>query len=254
MKVDILASGSSGNCVAITSGEQTILIDAGIAKTKIEKRLLEVGIRPDHIAAIFISHGHKDHSKGLTIANKYRIPVWAATEEWKLIGIVDDDLRRNIDDREPVIHGCGYECHAFRTFHNTYNSFGYAITLYGDTSAADDLKVSVCLDTGKVCDEMLGSMSGSDIYIIEANHDVDMQLESDRPESVIARNLSDLGHLNNDQVADALTRLIEGGGERIYLVHISGDCNTPALAEWTVRTALRKNGFELGKHYHLEVR
>lgn len=65
MKVDILASGSSGNCIALTTNETTILIDAGIAKTKIEKRLLEVGITPNRVEAIFVTHAHSDHIKGL---------------------------------------------------------------------------------------------------------------------------------------------------------------------------------------------
>jgi phosphoribosyl 1,2-cyclic phosphodiesterase len=106
MKVDILASGSGGNCIALRSGETTILVDAGVAKTKIEKRLLEVGIRPDSIRAIFITHAHSDHVKGLPLANKYKIPVYAAEGEWKDIQGVDDDLLRafkagadiNLDD------------------------------------------------------------------------------------------------------------------------------------------------------------
>ena len=58
MKVNTLASGSSGNCIALTVDDKTILIDAGIAKTKIEKALLNVDIRPDDVQAIFITHAH----------------------------------------------------------------------------------------------------------------------------------------------------------------------------------------------------
>jgi phosphoribosyl 1,2-cyclic phosphodiesterase len=251
MKVDILASGSKGNCIALTSGDQTILIDAGIPKTKIEKRLLEVGIRPDEVRSIFVTHGHGDHIAGLPFANKYRIKVFAPEAEWQRIEIVDEDLRRVIGVHEPF-YGCGYETHAFHTFHNTFDSFGYAVTFYGNT-AAEDTKVSICLDTGKVDAEMINGMKGSDIYIIEANHDVDMQVSSDRPESVIARNLSDLGHLSNDQTAAALQQLIEGCGEHIYLTHLSGTCNMPTLAEMTVKAALKRRGFIAGEHYTLEV-
>lgn len=250
MKVDILASGSAGNCVAITAGGQTILIDAGVAKTKIEKRLLEVGIRPDHIAAIFITHAHGDHIKGLPLANKFRIPVWATEGEWKGISGVDEELQRTAETRfgkyEMVEFG-GVHVYPFETYHDAYEPVAYAIE--------DDKGGRCCVvfDTGKWTEEMLEMMEGSHYVLIEANHDPDMVEMCNRPDSIKARILSDIGHLSNEQTATVLKRLIRGRGERIYLTHLSGDNNTPQLAEMTVKMALRQRGLEAGKHYHLEV-
>lgn len=250
MKVDILASGSSGNCVAITSGEQTILIDAGIAKTKIEKRLLEVGIRPDHISAIFITHAHGDHIKGLPLANKFRIPVWATEGEWKGISGIDDELKRIAETRfgkyETITFGDLF-VYPFETHHDAYEPVGYAIEDDGPE------RCSVVFDTGKWTPEMLEYMEGSIYVLIEANHDPDLVEDSNYPDSVKARVLSDLGHLSNAQTAAALVQLIKGRGERIFLTHLSSSNNMPALAELTVKAALRQKGFEPGKHYHLEV-
>ncbi|MDT2306391.1 MBL fold metallo-hydrolase [Paenibacillus larvae] len=92
MNVKILASGSSGNCIHVQSGETGILIDAGLPKTKIEKRLLANNIDPTKLKAIFITHAHSDHIKGLPLANKYKISVYASEGEWKDIDSVDDDL------------------------------------------------------------------------------------------------------------------------------------------------------------------
>lgn len=162
MKVNILASGSKGNCIAITSGETTFLIDAGIAKTKIEKRLLEVGVMPNNIEAIFVTHAHKDHTKGLPLANKYKIPVYAGDEEWKSIQGVDDELRKT----PPEIFNDGveytFQVIAFKTHHDAYGPLGYVVE---DLNTS--FRCSICLDTGKVDDDMLEAMSGSDIYIIE---------------------------------------------------------------------------------------
>lgn len=249
MKVDILASGSAGNCIALTTAGKTILIDAGIARTKIEKRLLEVGIRPDSIAAIFITHAHGDHTKGLPMANKYGIPVYATVGEWKGISGVNERLQRTLETKfgiyEPTYLG-GVTVHPFQTHHDAYEPVGYAI------EPDDGPRACVVFDTGKVDDDMLAMMEGS-IYIIEANHDRDMVAESSYPDSVKARVLSDLGHLSNEQTAAALAELISGRGEQIYLTHLSSSNNLPALAEATVKAALAQRGFRAGTHYHLEV-
>ncbi|WP_337970119.1 MBL fold metallo-hydrolase [Virgibacillus salexigens] len=245
MKVDILASGSSGNCIALTSGQSTILVDAGIAKTKIEKRLLEVGITPNKIEAIFITHAHKDHTKGLPLANKYKIPVYAGEEEWKSIEIVEEDLMQVVDSEgEFFNHGVGVS--PFNTHHDAYDPKGYIIQ-------GDKYKVSVCLDTGKVDEFMLHAMQNSDVYIIESNHEPRMVEASSYPNSVKARVLSDVGHLSNKQTAAALTELIQGKGEQIYLTHLSSNNNMTALAEMTTVRALIKKGFKRDIHYKLEV-
>lgn len=252
MKVNILASGSKGNCIAIQSGETTILIDAGVAKTKIEKRLLEVGIKASDIKAIFVTHAHGDHIKGLPLANKYRIPVYASEGEWKDIKGVEGDLRISIDDHgEPITfeyddHGnIEFGVNTFKTHHDAYQSVGYVVI--------HKQKVSICLDTGKVDSEMLEAMKDSDIYIIESNHDPAMVEASEYPLSVQGRILSDIGHLSNEQTAEALSKLVQGRGEQIYLTHLSASNNLTMLAEMTVKRALKKKGFEAGKHYEIEV-
>lgn len=251
MQINILAGGSGGNCIAIQSVETTILIDAGIPKTKIERRLLEAGIRPDKIDAILITHAHKDHIQGLSLANKYHIPVYAGEGEWRDIRTVDDDLRCIIaKDKgvyEPIpFDMCEFAVIPFGTHHDAFDPLGYNVVA--------DQKVSICLDTGHVDDEMIEAMSGSDIYIIEANHDPDLVAVSEYPESVKARILSDRGHLSNEQAAEALAKLVQGRGEQIYLTHLSKNNNLPALAANAVKLALKRKGYEEGKHYHLEVR
>lgn len=247
MKVDILASGSGGNCIALRSSETTILVDAGIAKTKIEKRLLDVGIRPDSIRAIFVTHAHSDHIKGLTLANKYRIPVHAAEGEWKNIKGVDQDLQRPIKAGSDINFENEWYIETFKTHHDAMEPLGYVISDY------EGQKCSVCLDTGHVDDDMLGAMQFSTIYIIEANHEPNMVEVSDYPNSVKARIVSHIGHLSNEQTAEALSKLVMGVGEQIYLTHLSSKNNMPALAEITVKRTLTKKALRADTHYKITV-
>ena len=247
MKIDILASGSSGNCIAVRSGETTILVDVGIAKTKIEKHLLEVGIRADQVNAIFITHAHCDHIKGLPLANKYRIPVYASESEWKSIKGVDEDLI-NAVKANVTIAAYPFVIIPFGVHHDAFEPMGYTLT-----EVETRKKAVICLDTGHVDDEMLRTMKDSDIYIIEANHEPNMVDVSDYPNSVKARIVSHIGHLSNEQTAEALKRLVKGKGERIYLTHLSRKNNLPALAEMTVKRALKQNGFVAGRDYEIEV-
>ncbi|WP_110928393.1 MBL fold metallo-hydrolase [Bacillus massiliglaciei] len=244
MKVDIIASGSKGNVIAIRSGENTILADAGIPKTQIEKRLLEVGIRPDSIDAIFITHAHSDHVKGLPIANKYKIPVYASEGEWKSIKGVDPELKRVIKGN---LQAFNFDITVFKTYHDAHEPIGFAIV----DNVGD--KVSVCLDTGKVDEEMIQAMKYSNFFIIESNHEPAMVEYSQYPNSVKARVLSDIGHLSNKQTAEALAKLIKGIGEKIYLTHLSSSNNFADLAKMTTIRELARRGFKANRDYEIEV-
>jgi phosphoribosyl 1,2-cyclic phosphodiesterase len=252
MKVKILASGSKGNCVAILSGDSCILIDAGLPKTHIEKRLSENGINPTSIKAIFVSHAHTDHICGLQLANKYKIPVFATEGEWKKIDGVDDDLMNVLLKRDGKYNtvlsdGCDFVVNPFQIHHDAMEPVGYSIE-------TDEVGGRCCVvfDTGHVDDYMLEMMEGH-IYVIEANHDVDMLTNGKYNDFLKSRILSDVGHLSNLQCADALAKLIKGKGERIYITHLSKNNNTPELAEQAVEGALEAKGLERLFDYQLEV-
>lgn len=245
MEIKFLGTGSKGNCIAIQTDYSSILIDIGIPKTKVEKLLIENDINPADIDAIFLTHSHGDHVKGLPLANKWNIPVYATEGTWKSLESHEKDGRITIGNW--CYYSEGLDVAAFRTHHNDYDSCGYIISL------DDGEKISVCLDTGHVSPDMIEAMQGSTHIIIEANHDIDMVTMSDYPDSVKARNLSDVGHLNNDQTASVVAQLVQGNGESVYLAHLSLKCNDPALAYHAVSSALENKGFLGGIHFKLEV-
>lgn len=246
MKVTIIATGSDGNCIHLQSGGTGILIDAGKWKRDIEKHLNAKGINPaTDIQAIFVTHSHGDHIRGLTLANKYSYPVYATEGEWKGISGVNDDLRRTLTtlySKYEMIELGGLHVYPFKVHHDAYEPVGYVVE--------DDIGNRCCVvfDTGHIDSDMLEMMKGN-IFIIEANHDVDMLTNGKYDDYLKARILSDNGHLSNEQTAAALKRLVKGKGEQIYLTHLSSNNNTPAIAENTVKLALYEKGFVKGKHY-----
>lgn len=248
IEVKVLASGSTGNCVWLGNGEVSILVDVGLPKTKIEKIMMQNGIDPSKIDAIFITHEHGDHIKGIAFADKYKIPVYASAGTLK--GLSDLDTAK-LMKKDTLLGFNVFEesivnVQAFPVSHDAYEPYGF-------TFRDKDTRVSVLMDTGTVTGEMLKSMEGSDIYIFECNHDVDMLQSGDYPEITKSRILSDIGHLSNQAAAAALSRLVRGKGEHIYLTHMSASNNMPALAEMTVKRALMKKGYKAGLHYHLHV-
>jgi phosphoribosyl 1,2-cyclic phosphodiesterase len=248
MIVKILASGSDGNMIYVQSGETQLLVDIGISKTKAEKVLLQNDIVPHEIKAIFVTHEHGDHIRGLVLANKYMIPVWATEGTWKEIEGIDGSLKRIVKAGEGV--PCSTAVHTvitpFVVSHDAYEPVGYVIE-------NAEHKLSICLDTGTVTDSMIEAMMDSSIYVFECNHDTDMLQMSMYAQSVKARIASDIGHLSNMVAARALARLVKGRGEQIYLTHMSKSNNLAALALGTVMRELRRKGLMMGKDFFMEV-
>ena len=174
MEIKFLHSGSGGNCFVIITDSVTVAVDIGLNKTQTEKKLIEAGVMPDSIDAIFLTHGHKDHCNGLPMAKKWNIPVYASAGTWKTV---------NFDGMANVIGENGWymgDVHVtyFKTHHDDYDALGYVITTPSE-------KISVCLDTGHVSPDMIEAMNDSTHYIIEANHDVDMTImDQSRPDNV----------------------------------------------------------------------
>lgn len=247
MDVKVLASGSEGNMVWIGNSETSVLIDVGLPKTKAEKALIDAGVDPTKIDAVFLTHEHGDHCKGLAFADKYKIPVYASEGTLKALN--------RLDTGNAVVGPIGFNVFSesfifvnpFDVHHDAAEPFGYAVTNY------DGKKVSVLMDTGKVTGEMIGAMMDSSVYVFECNHDEDMVLNGSYHDGLKQRVLCDVGHLSNDDAAAALAKLVRGQGEQIYLTHMSSNNNMPALALATVKRALKAKGFIAGQHYEIEV-
>ena len=99
-----LNSGSNGNCYYIGNEQEAILVDAGISCKETEMRMRRLGLSMQKVKAIFISHEHSDHIRGVTVlAKKYRLPVYITPLTYQHGGLfLDDDLVLPFLAFEPV--------------------------------------------------------------------------------------------------------------------------------------------------------
>ncbi len=233
MRVTVLASGSSGNCLLLSEGETHILIDAGISVRRITAGLARAGSSWRELDGVLITHEHPDHISGLkTMLRREPTPVFAPrTVANRLRGMLPgiETLLREIPVGEPFPVG-GLRVRAFHTPHDTPESVGYRVE--------GGAVFAIATDMGCVTEEIWEGLCGADTALIEANHDEQLLRYGPYPAALKLRILSEHGHLSNDNCAALARRLCENGTRRLILGHLSRENNRPALALEAVQSAL----------------
>lgn len=240
MRFSILASGSTGNSIIVETDRTKILIDAGLSGKQIEAQLKEVEVEPSSLDAILVTHEHADHIKGVgVLARRYRLPVYTHEKTWLEL----DRLVGEIPTEQKFVFGEG-EVKSFADL--TVESFAIshdAVFPMGFCFHEGYKKLTIATDLGYVSQRIKDTISGSDAYIFESNHDVEMLRMGHYPWNIKRRILSDVGHLSNEDAGAALADILEGKGEKIYLSHLSKDNNMKELARLTVKNILEESGF-----------
>ena len=246
-----LFSGSSGNSLFCQYGSTRLLIDAGKPGKQIEEALRAIQVDPGTLSGVLVTHEHSDHISGAgVLARKYHLPLYATPGTWAAmegkIGKVDPALRREIvADRDFWLGDMGIV--PFPIPHDAADPVGYR--LYGG-----ELSVSTATDLGHFSGYVFDRIAGSDLILLESNHDPDMLRANPHYSAALkSRILGDHGHLSNASCAEALIRLIAAGTGTILLGHLSGENNTPELARRVSAEALRREGIREGADVQLSV-
>lgn len=246
VKLTILGSGSSGNCAYVETDETRVLVDAGFSPRQIRQRLAGIGRTPENLTAILITHEHSDHIQGLAgIAEKLGIPVYCnrATKDE-----IERLLKVRLDCRL-FATGASFEVGdiAVDTFtipHDAQDPVGYLLRTHGGN-------IGFVTDLGHVTKLVLERIRAANVLVLEANHDVKMLQECvHRPWSLKQRILSRHGHLSNEAAAECASQIMSADLRRLYLGHLSRQCNTPELAFRVVQKQLEQIG---ATHVHLEL-
>ncbi len=243
-----LISGSSGNCTLITDGRTNLLLDCGTSGKRAFLALAALGVTPDMIDALLVTHEHSDHTKGIgVIARKLKIPVYATagTHLNMDIGEIKDEQRIAVTPDSQFEIGSIAVC-PFSIPHDAADPCGYCFE-------NNETRVGVATDIGHMSDELLSKISGCKSIILESNHDVDMLRYGEYPYPLKQRILSDIGHLSNEMASYAALELVKSGTEHIMLGHLSDKNNLPEIAMMETFNRLSDNGVDVGKDVTLQV-
>lgn len=245
-----LFSGSTGNCTYVGTSKKGILIDAGASGSSILSALAERGITEESIAAICVTHEHIDHIKGLSpLLKKLRIPLIASPDTLKALeekGKIPKDTTV-IETTQDVLDMCDIGIKRFAISHDCTGASGYTFFLPQDT------KIAVCTDTGIVTDEIRQNIKGSDLCLLESNHDLKMLKNGPYPPELKLRIMSDFGHLSNNACAAELPELLKCGTKRFVLGHLSQHNNTPNMAKASAKNAFTTIEAKENEDYILTV-
>lgn len=245
-----LYSGSSGNSIYLSSGDTSLLIDCGLSGKRIVEALSDIGQKPQEISAVLITHEHSDHIKGAGIlSRKFDIPIYANEKTWNAmeayLGPVSIKNKKYFDTGFEF--DIGNICvKPFPIPHDASEPVGFNFFIEGK-------KITSATDIGHMNRKLLYNLEGSDLLLIEANHDVEMLKMGPYPWSLKKRVMGDHGHLSNEMAGKVVAYLAEQGTKHFLLGHLSKENNFPELAYQTVCNRLREKNIDPLKDISLAV-
>jgi phosphoribosyl 1,2-cyclic phosphodiesterase len=251
LRFTVLASGSAGNACVIETDGFGVLLDAGIGPRVLASRLAAAALSWQSIHACVLTHTHTDHWNDRTFIQflRRKIPVYChGDHNDELLDLSHSfaDLRsagmvRDYLPKRELILSPRLRCRALPLRHDSGATFGFRFEstteLYGPSAA-----IGYVADLGCWNEELLAALLDVDLLALEFNHDIALEKRSNRHPSLIARVLSDDGHLSNDQAAkllrEVLHRSTPGRLRHLVQLHLSRECNRPALALTAAKAVL----------------
>ncbi|HJV38445.1 MAG TPA: MBL fold metallo-hydrolase [Geothrix sp.] len=232
-----LASGSKGNCHALSEGGRTLLIDAGISLLQIRRRMEALELDSGSVRALALTHEHSDHIAAVGVILRrtdWAILATAATRvAVERIQGVEIPASRWIEVEAGRARDWeGWRLLPFALPHDAEDPVAYRIEA-GAAAAA------VVTDLGHPTALVADHLQDLDLLVLEANHDVDMLREGDYPPQLKARILSRVGHLSNAAMAELLGRVLSPRLKQVVLAHLSESNNDPSLARFAAEEVLR---------------
>lgn len=220
-----LNSGSNGNCYYIGNSTEAVLVDAGISCRETERRMLGLGLAMQKVRAIFISHEHTDHIRGLPVlAKKYKLPVYITADTRKGGGLLlQEEQVNSFEAYAPVSIG-GLSVTAFPKLHDAAEPHSFVVDGGG-------IRIGVFTDIGAPCEHLIRHFQQCHAAFLESNYDEAMLDGGGYPFYLKNRIRGGKGHLSNTQALELFIKYRSPHLSHLLLSHLSHNNNTPRLVQ-----------------------
>jgi len=228
-----LGSGSRGNAILLESEDTRVLVDAGYPPRTLARRLAAIGVVPQSIAAMIVTHEHVDHARGVSAAQvKWQWPAYGSAGTLRGIAGLDEARATAVAPGTSFAIGA-LEFTLVRVPHDAT-----APTACLVTSSRTGFRTGIAHDLGVVSDGLRLAFAALDLLLVESNHDEEMLRGGPYPPFLQERVAGRTGHLSNRQTAAWLREMTGPALREVALLHLSETNNTPALALASARAAL----------------
>ncbi|MFD3000652.1 MBL fold metallo-hydrolase [Pontibacter toksunensis] len=225
LSITSLNSGSNGNCYYIGNGKEAVLVDAGISCRETEKRMKRLGLSMSKVKAIFVSHEHSDHIRGIPVlAKKYQLPVFITPGTLQGCRLDFNGVTVcSFQAHEPVQIG-SLSVTAFPKFHDAADPHSFIVGYKG-------IKIGIFTDIGAPCDQLISHFVKCHAAFLEANYDEEMLDRGHYPYYLKRRIKGGRGHLSNRQALALFAAYKPSFMSHVLLSHLSKDNNCPHLVK-----------------------
>lgn len=233
LRFSLLGSGSSGNAILVATPDTKILVDCGLSYKQLRLRAADVGESLDDLKAVFITHEHGDHVRGLgVLARQLHVPVYMTEATWDALpASVGKIPRRAFFEAGDEISLNGLSLESFGISHDAADPVNFSVVYNGT-------KLGLAGDMGHVSNLVRMKLAASHALVVESNYCPRMLQAGPYPPSIQQRIRGRQGHLSNQDACSLLASLLHDALKMIVLVHISDENNTPDLARGMATRAL----------------
>jgi phosphoribosyl 1,2-cyclic phosphodiesterase len=233
MRFSSLGSGSAGNSLVVQVSNTAVMLDCGFSIKETLARLSRLQLTPGDLAGIVITHEHDDHAGGaFKLAAKYKIPVWLTYGTLKMVSRhmpSQHDLQINVIDSHQMFAIDDIQVQPYPVPHDAREPIQ---CVFSD----GHYQLGVLTDVGRSTPHIEECLSGCNALVLECNHDASMLQSGPYSWTLKQRVGGDLGHLDNEDSADLLSKLDNSQLQHLVAAHLSAKNNTASLA----RAALAK--------------